>query len=334
MPGGERCCGGDLLFSGMALLGAYAEDSVGKMPLLMMPSGAVAIFQSQRAHGTINNHHNCPHVSAATQLPWSLLQRSISQSREEVQRELLAAGSSDAQDMWSDPGVAWLPVHVALHQKEHETSNAPEYTSRTMFAIPFCRCVLYDVQTGQPLVLYDASGGLSGAALEGFCTQFEFLHENHEFDMNRSAVGGEGHASGAQRMRMCLLHNRIQHMHQPPESTRPQHGLHNPGGNLDAYCIHFDDPQFSDAALMPSVAAMEERMIALMPSLSQCQMDLVEAAGVRGRLYSKDSHKFVSRRGLILNMGLSDSYASPCHCDARDAAWCVAFSGKCPANRL
>ena len=323
----------------MALLGTYSEDSVGKMPLFMMPSGAVAIFQSRCAHGTINNHHCCPHVSAATQLPWSLLQNGIDgggagRSREEVQRELLAAGSSDAQNMWSDPGVAWLPVHVALCQMEHETFNAPEYTSRTMFAIPFCRCVLYDVETGQPLVLYDASGGLSGEALEQFCIQFEFLHENHDFDMNRSAVGGEGHATGAQRMRMCLLHNRSRHKHQRPESVRAQHVVDNPGGNLDAYCIHFDDPQFSDGALMSSVAAMEERMIALMPTLSQCQIDLVEAAGVCGQLYSKDSHKFITSCGLIVNMGLSDSYASPAHCDLHDAAWCVAFSGKCPANRL
>ena len=52
---------------------------------------------------------------------------------------LVEAASADAKNVWSGPGVVWLPVHVADKQKEYHTSNAPEYKSSTMFAIPWCR---------------------------------------------------------------------------------------------------------------------------------------------------------------------------------------------------
>ena len=108
--------------------------------------------------------------------------------------------------------------------------------------------------------------------------------------------------------------------------------MENPLGDIDAYAIHFDDPRLDSAAIMPHVAAMEERMLVLMPALSACTKQLVEEANVFGRIYSTASTQFRTPHALILNMGLSDSYASPSHGDGGDTAWCIAFSGKCPEN--
>lgn len=112
-------------------------------------------------------------------------------------------------------------------------------------------------------------------------------------------------------------------------------GYHHRGRNLTTckdrqlirYGIHTSDSRFGASALLPAVEAMEKRLCSLMPNTSNTIMDLVQRATVRGRCLG--STELITERGLILNMGLSSAYASPCHCDMGDLVWCTAFSCKC-----
>jgi hypothetical protein len=222
-------------------------------------------------------------------------------------------------------------ANVRLPYASH---SPPSLTTTNTVHLVLCRYVLYDVVTNEPLVLHDAASGLSSKELKDFCNAFRFLHNDYIYRMNRTTVGESGHSCGAQRMEMLLLHNRMLHSHDGGRTIQEGHRVSNTAGQLDAYVAHVDESRFSCNALMPHVAAMEERMMQLMPELSACRMSLMREADVTGRLYSEFAKGFLTTRGLIPNMGLSDSYASPCHCDDRDVAWCVAFSGKCVGNAL
>ena len=230
--------------------------------------------------------------------------------------------------------MAWLPVwHFGdvpsptgylWHDAEH------------MCALPWRRIVLYDVETDKPLVLYDADGGLHGAPAAEARAHFAFLHDKWHFTLNRHTTesGSSGclhlDRPGDQRMEMLGCHARGRNMHVPPDRARKWLKVANHKGNLDAYVVHMDAPEFGcEAPIKPLWNALSKSMHAMLPRAAAGMVDELRKVGVRERLYSALAPGVLSEDLLVNNVGVSAAYQSPPHFDVGDVAWTFAFAVKC-----
>ena len=101
-----------------------------------------------------------------------------------------------------------------------------------MRAFDFVRVVLYDKSTAtrEPLVLYDASAGLTGRDLMRATKHFEFLL-NHDFKLYRTSGDLGIDPKGDQRMEMIGIHNRMRNARaaeQEQEAQARRHQLQGP----------------------------------------------------------------------------------------------------------
>ena len=160
-PGGKQHCGGDLVFTGLKLLGSQFER---KMPLFIMQSRAAVAFDGHGlAHATTEPHEerrkgHGAHVSFAVQTQAATLNLTSAKRRAEAHAELLAKGAIDAVDKWAD--AVWLPVCTGEQRPlvNEAVQTHLHHDDETMHVLRWNRVVLYDGLTGQPLVLYDAEG--------------------------------------------------------------------------------------------------------------------------------------------------------------------------------
>ena len=102
--------------------------------------------------------------------------------------KLMACGAADATAVGSrwraENGCVWLAVYHAALNRGKIPSVKLKYNERIVCALPYKRLVLYDVATGEPLVLFDAEGGLLGADAVHARDTFSFL-EDFNFTLNR-----------------------------------------------------------------------------------------------------------------------------------------------------
>lgn len=129
-------------------------------------------------------------------------------------------------------------------------------------------------------------------------------------------------------MEMLGVHARGRNAHVPPERSRPGHDVANAAGDLDAYVVHFDEPN-RFGGLRPLWNELSGRMKAMLPRACAMMSEELERAGVRRRLLSAMAHHVVSDDLLVNNVGVSAAYQSPPHFDVSDVGWTFAFSCKC-----
>jgi hypothetical protein len=307
-----------------------------------MVSGAVAIFQGATAcHGTTrhNNERRAgseAHISFAVQTPAAALRLDKAgqgEERRRMQRNMVENGLRDAGgDQWRE--AVWVPV---WHFGGAKSPNGHlEYSEELMTPLKWKKIILYDVLTGCPLVFYDMEGGLADEGVREFTRgQFSFLHEEWQFKLHRGAsesgASGSLHLDpqGQQRMEMVGIHARGYNVHKPPDRKRPGLAVANARGDLDAYVVHFDEPeQFSTPGVKWLWNYVSERMHALLPSASKEMVRLLRAAGVRDRLYTEMARSVTSDDLLVNNVGISAGFQSPPHHDGRDVGWTFAFTCK------
>jgi len=334
MPGGSRDCGGNLLFP---LLTLVAD---GQMPLFVMASGAVALFSgSDLVHGTTEHHahevraQGCEaHVSFAIQTPAPLLGSSRgADCVRALHDELLRLSGDDARETggrFSPANARWLAVQ---NTPEGPTpSGRLLYDSSTMTAMQHSRIVLFDAETHQPLVLYDSSGGLTGACAKEAGARFAFL-DDFKFTLHREQGSLGVDASGEQRMLMLGVRNQGYNLTNRPDGSRKELKVANPSGDLCGYVAHWDMPELYEHAdsvrgVWDSISA---RLHVLLPRTTRRLAQALEAANVRGRMYCEDAKGLVSNDGVCCNVGVSAAYQSPAHSDANDVGLTAAFSIKC-----
>ena len=337
MPGGADHCGGDLLFPLLTLVhGAFRS----LMPVFVMKSGAVALFSgSELVHGTLEHHpreERCllglAHISFAVQTPAPLLGASrCSEHVRRLHKELVGLGHIDARaanGVWHD--ATWLAVQ--------HTPNGPipkgklRHDATTMAALPYTKVILYDVETSEPLVLYDASGGLGEEARTRARACFGFLDE-YKFTLNREAGALGMDAAGQQRMLMLGIRNQGYNVKARPDTSRADLTVANPSGDLDGYVAHWDEPQLGLAAgrevVQDTFEAIAARLKSLLPCASCRLSEELCVARVRERLYCAQAAVLMSEDGLVNNVGVSAAYQSPAHVDRNDVAWTAAFAVKC-----
>ena len=334
MPGGSRDCGGNLLFP---LLTLVAD---GQMPLFVMTSGAVALVSgSDLVHGTTEHHahevraQGCEaHVSFAVQTPAPLLGSSRgADCVRALHDELLRLSGDDARETggrFSPANARWLAVQ---NTPEGPTpSGRLLYDSSTMTAMQHSRIVLFDAETHQPLVLYDSSGGLTGACAKEAGARFAFL-DDFKFTLHREQGSLGVDAIGEQRMLMLGVRNQGYNLTNRPDVSRKELKVANPLGDLCGYVAHWDIPELYEHAdsvrgVWNSISA---RLNVLLPRTTRRLSQALEAANVRGRMYCEDAKGLVSNDGVCCNVGVSAAYQSPAHSDANDVGLTAAFSIKC-----
>ena len=100
----------------------------------------------------------------------------------------MACGAADVTAVGSrwrpENGCVWLAVHHSPYERGKIPCQKLRYDERIICALPYRRLVLYDVTTGNPLVLFDAEGGLLGAEAVLARDTFSFLHD-FNFTLNR-----------------------------------------------------------------------------------------------------------------------------------------------------
>ena len=337
-PGGRLHCGGDLVFT-------MAKLKDGRRPLFLMPPGAVAIFKGATfRHGTTEHDDEqarpkgcAAHISFANQTPAQVLRLTGSQRRAMHER-LITAGEADAEEFFQD--AIRVPVLVLEDQAgggedgfhtRRSTGHQPTrlaFNERWMHALPWTRIVLYDRDTLETLVMYDASGGLGQRAAKFASATFSFLH-NFEFTLNRAAgdLGLDG--KGEQRMLMLGLHQWRRNLHQPPDRRRKL-SVASKGGDIDAYVIHYDEPvRLAPSKVKKVFNSISDRMRALMPNMCAVLEQVLVECQVKERCYTHNALDHVSDDLLVHNVGASSAYQSPAHVDAGDVGWTFAWACKC-----
>ena len=104
----------------------------------------------------------------------------------------------------------------------------------------------------------------------------------------------------------------------------------NRNGDLDAYAVHFSDPErWLGPQLTGLWNCLSQRMRAMLPGACATLASKLEAAGVRERLYTCAAREVTSDDLLVCNTGVSAAYVSPPHFDRRDVGWTFAFAVKC-----
>lgn len=338
-PGGAKHCGGDLLFPLLTLTNPLLQ---GRMPLFVMVPGAVAAFSgSDLAHGT--TEHDAPdarspgcaaHVSFAVQTPAPTLGFSCkSEAGILLHKRLLALGATDACEgrLHPDCGTVWLAVHQTPHGCMPTTRL--KYDMETMSVLSYERVVLYDAETKQPLVLYDAKGGLTGASAINARRVFGYLND-YAFTLNRQS---ESHAQGSlgldgcgeQRMQMLGVRQQGYNVGTRPDKSRRWMKVANKAGDLDGYVVHWDEENCKPKTVQPVWEALAASMRSLLPSACAALSKALEDSGVRKRLYSEEASQLTSVDLTVNNVGASSAYQSPAHVDKNDRGWTLAFACKC-----
>ena len=339
MPDGSRHCGGDLLFP---LLTLVRGDFRARMPLFVMKSGAIALFSgSDLMHGTTEHHgrklraRGCKaHVSFAVQTPAPVLGGSRGSDRvRELHRKLMGLGGEDAaaaDGNWADA------VHLAVqHTPDGPTPQVKlSYNPEVMVALPYVKVVLYDVETGSPLVMYDASGGLTGKDATRARKCFGFL-DDYSFTLKRDEGALGIDPGGEQRMLMLGIRDQVYGNPRPDASKQRQKEVSltvaNRSGDLDGYVAHWDEPELRAGAaeVRATWEAISARLNALLPRAFGHLSQALAAARVRERLYCADASNLLSEDGIVNNVGASAAYQSPAHADPNDVSWTAAVSVKC-----
>ena len=346
-------CGGDLYFTSLVLAEpacCHRQTGAYRHPFFLMMAGAAAWFESNRlSHGTAQHENvrcrskGCKaHLSIAAQLPGDLLPGVATNAAPatELHLELMDTMSADANEKWGDdPATVWLAVHVV---KPEQQSVRLSYDEAQMCVLPFRRVVLYDA-AAEPrkrvLVVYDASGGLSPEEQHIVRGQFEWMHSDWKFSLDRqsgsSALGSLGYDdAGKQRMEMLGIRNRKWNKGKKggPDRTRPGHAVHNPNGPLDAYVVHFDDQRFGKEQMKWLMNALSALMHSALPRTYGRLREALVEADLGKHVYSEDTPEFVSDDWVCSNIGLSAGYQSPPHCDVNDMGPCMAVAVKCPVR--
>ena len=200
-----------------------------------------------------------------------------------------------------------------------------------MRAFDFVRVVLYDKSTAtrEPLVLYDASAGLTGRDLMRATKHFEFLL-NHDFKLYRTSGDLGIDPKGDQRMEMIGIHNRMRNAHAPPNKNKKRKlDVINSKGDLDAYVIHYDHDAFASDTIQKTFDALSTCIRKAMPRMWDRLGEVVKECGVKDRMLTSNASEFVSHDMRVLNVGVSAAYQSPAHCDRSDVGWTIAASCKC-----
>ena len=175
-PGGASHCGGDLIFPNLTV----ADETLGfDMPKFIMGSGAGVCFSGAAScHGTGPHHDEelrrpgCEaHVSFAIQTPaLTLGVERRSAARHELHEKFMGLGAQDARsEAWAD--AVWVPVW--RFAKRPPTGYLQETEELRMAVLRWTKIVLYDVDTDEPLVLYDLYGGLLDGPPIGACEPCE-----------------------------------------------------------------------------------------------------------------------------------------------------------------
>ena len=335
-PGGDDHCGGDFFLSGLVLLPVHggreaAFGGEGRCPLFVMPAGAAVIFRGAKlAHGTTKHDDRAQrgegeeaHLSLAVQTPGNLLKDA--KAAKAIDATLEAAGNADADAEWCGEDVAWLPCYFNPTQPTPKLRL--EYDPVIMYALPWRRVVLFDAQTGRPLVFYDAGGGLGIDEQRHVRENFNFVDDpGFQFNLYRTTGALALDEKTRQRMEMLGIHHLGCNVTKPPGKGEEVANL---GAELDAYARHWKDPRFGESTMRKMCGAVERRMRALHPRASASLAAALRDAGVRDRLLHSRASDFVSADLLCANVGLSSWYASPLHRDTGDVGWTYAFAVKC-----
>ena len=344
-PDGSRHCGGDFCLPNLTL--AHPElSSPYRMPLFLMAPGATVAFSGATlCHGTSAHHAvasrssgpgGAAHVSFAVQTPaLTLGMNNESAERRALHNKLVDAGAVDAlSSEWQPPSAVCLPVwHF---ESVASPSGKLWYDEARMCALKWERIVLYNIETGAPLVFYHRHGGLRGAAASLARRHFGFLHDEWRFSLNRHC--GESGTSGClhldlqgdQRMEMLGCHSRGRNKSTPPDRARKWLEVANRGGDLDAYVVHMDEGErFGGEEVKQVWNEMSRCMHAMLPKACAEAVQALEDARVRERLYSALAIDTLSDDLLVNNVGVSAAYQSPPHFDVGDVGWTFAFAVKC-----
>ena len=245
-----------------------------------------------------------------------------------MHEQVLASGATDVRHgKWAEPSTVWLAVET--NPAADNPTDRIWYNADTMAAVPYVRAVLYEARSGTPLVLFDAEGGLAGAAADAARRTFHFLH-NFNFTLQRGAGALSIDGLHEQRMLMLGLRQQGYNVGARPDRRR-ELTVANPHGDLDGYVAHWDHcEECGPEAVRPVWDILEERMVSLLPRACAELAEHLERADVRSRLYCADAARLASARLLVNNVGASDTYHSPSHLDRNDVGWTFAFPVKCP----